>query len=219
MKKINELEKFEKPREKLLEKGAKALKDYELVAILLGSGVKGKDVIKLSKEIIKLFQQDFDAINIEKLLQIHELGIAKAAQIVSAVELSKRYLFKQHKTVISANDVYEELKEYFDKKQEYFIAFYLDGANRICEKRVITIGTLNQSLVHPREVFAPAIESRCASIIVAHNHPSNNLTPSREDILVTQKLKQSGKILGIELLDHIIFSKEGFVSLQEEGIL
>ncbi|BCD68816.1 DNA repair protein RadC [Nitratiruptor sp. YY09-18] len=219
MRKMCELEKFEKPREKLLEKGVKALKDYELVAILLGSGVKGKDVIKLSREIIKLFQQDFDGIDIERLLQIHGLGIAKAAQIVSAIELSKRYLLKQHKTITSPKDVYEELKEYFDKKQEYFIAFYLDGAKRICEKRVITIGTLNQSLVHPREVFAPAIENRCASIIVAHNHPSNNLTPSKEDVLITERLKQSGKILGIELLDHIIFSKEGFVSLQEEGIL
>ncbi|WP_024787052.1 MULTISPECIES: RadC family protein [unclassified Lebetimonas] len=219
MKKIKELEKFEKPREKLLEKGAKALKDYELVAVLLGSGVKGKDVIKLSREIVKILKNDFDEINIEKLLQIHGLGIAKASQIISAIELSKRYLLKQYKTVTSAKDIYEELKEFYDKKQEYFIAIYLDGANRICEKRVITIGTLNQTLIHPREVFAPAVENRCASIIVAHNHPSGNLTPSKEDIFITQKLKQSGKILGIELLDHIIFSKNGFISLQQKGIL
>ncbi|WP_187646777.1 RadC family protein [Nitrosophilus labii] len=219
MKKINELKKFEKPREKLLEKGVGALKDYELVAILLGSGVKGKDVIKLSREIVKLFRDDFDSIDLEKLLQIHGLGIAKASQIVSAIELSKRYLLKQYKIITSAKDVYEELKEYYDKKQEYFLSIYLDGANRICQKRVVTIGTLNQSLVHPREVFAPAIENRCASIIVAHNHPSNNLTPSSEDLSVTQKLQQSGKILGIELLDHIIFSKDGFISLKEEGFL
>jgi len=219
MKKINELEKFEKPREKLLEKGVEALKDYELVAILLGSGVKGKDVIKLSREIVKFLKQNFDSIDLEKLLQIHGLGIAKASQIVSAIELSKRYLLKQHKTITSAKDVYEELKEYYNKKQEYFLCFYLDGANRICQKRVITIGTLNQSLVHPREVFAPAIENRCASIIVAHNHPSGNLSPSSEDLSITHKLQQSGKILGIELLDHIIFTKDGFISLKEELLI
>jgi DNA repair protein RadC len=219
MKKINELEKFEKPREKLLEKGAKALKDYELVAVLLGNGVKGKDIIKLSREIVKLLKEEFNSINLEKLLKIHGLGIAKASQIISAIELSKRYLLKQSKNISSAQDIYEELKEFYNKKQEYFIAFYLDGANRICEKKIITIGTLNQSLVHPREVFAPAIEKRCASIIVSHNHPSDNLTPSKEDIFITQRLKQSGKILGIEILDHIIFSKIGFISLQQEGIL
>jgi DNA repair protein RadC len=219
MKKINELEKFEKPREKLLEKGAKALKDYELVAVLLGNGVKGKDIIKLSREIVKLLKKEFNTINLEKLLKIHGLGIAKASQIISAIELSKRYLLKQSKNISSAQDIYEELKEFYNKKQEYFIAFYLDGANRICEKKIITIGTLNQSLVHPREVFAPAIEKRCASIIVSHNHPSDNLTPSKEDIFITQRLKQSGKILGIEILDHIIFSKIGFISLQQEGLL
>jgi DNA repair protein RadC len=219
MKKINELEKFEKPREKLLEKGAKALKDYELVAVLLGNGVKGKDIIKLSREIVKLLKEEFNSINLEKLLKIHGLGTAKASQIISAIELSKRYLLKQYKNISSAQDIYEELKEFYNKKQEYFIAFYLDGANRICEKKIITIGTLNQSLVHPREVFAPAIEKRCASIIVSHNHPSDNLTPSKEDIFITQRLKQSGKILGIEILDHIIFSKIGFISLQQEGIL
>ncbi|MEA3498010.1 MAG: UPF0758 domain-containing protein, partial [Campylobacterota bacterium] len=157
MKTINELNNFDKPREKLLKKGVKSLKDYELVAILLGSGIKGKDVIKLSKEIVKLFEDDFHSLNLDKLLQIHGLGVAKASQIISSIELSKRYLIKQNKKISSALDVYEELKEYRDKKQEYFLTIYLDGANHICETRIITIGTLNQSLVHPREVFAPAV--------------------------------------------------------------
>jgi len=219
MKKISELESLDKPREKLIAKGAKALKDYELVAVLLGSGIKGKDVIKLSKEIVKLFKEDFNALTLEKLLQVHGLGVAKAAQIVSAIELSRRYLIKQNRSITSAKDVYDELREYSDKKQEYFLALYLDGAHNICQKRVITIGTLTQSLVHPREVFAPAVENRCASIIVAHNHPSGSLEPSGADLHITQKLKQSGEILGIELLDHIIFSKDGFKSLKEELLL
>ncbi len=219
MKAINQLNNFDKPREKLLKKGVKVLKDYELVAILLGSGIKGKDVFKLSREIVKLFEDDFDGLNLEKLLSIHGLGTAKATQIISAIELSKRYLIKQNKKITSADDVYEELKSYKDKRQEYFLCLYLDGANHLCETRVITIGTLNQSLVHPREVFSPAVENRCASIIVAHNHPSGILSASREDIEVTKRLQKSGKILGIELLDHIIFTREGFMSLKEEGVL
>ncbi len=219
MKTISQLESFDKPREKLLNKGVQHLKDYELVAIVLGSGIKGKDVIKLSKEIVKLFEDDFNSLDLQKLLSIHGLGVAKASQVISAVELSRRYLIKQNKKITDASDVYEELKKYRDKRQEYFLSLYLDGANHLCETRVITIGTLNQSLVHPREVFAPAIEQRCASIIVAHNHPSGVLSPSKEDIEVTKRLQESGKILGIELLDHLIFTKNGYVSLRDENFM
>ncbi len=213
MKAINQLNSFDKPREKLIKKGVKALKDYELVAILLGSGIKGKDVIKLSREIVKLFDDEFESLSLEKLLDIHGLGSAKASQIVSAIELSKRYLIKQNKKITDAKDVYDELQEYKNKQQEYFITLYLDGGNHLCQTRVITIGTLNQSLVHPREVFAPAIEKRCASIIVAHNHPSGILIPSYEDMEVTKRLKQSGKLLGVELLDHVLFTKDGYKSI------
>lgn len=219
MKSITQLENIDKPREKLIKKGANALKDYELLAILLGSGVQGKDVIKLSQEIIKLFEDDFENLNLEKLLSIHGLGLAKASQILSSIELSRRYLIKQNKKITSAKDVYEELKEYHNKKQEYFLALYLDGANHLIQTKIITIGILNQSLVHPREVFSYAIEKRCASIIVAHNHPSGILEASSEDINVTKRLKESGKILGIELLDHLIITNDGFVSLKEEGVL
>ena len=219
MKSITQLENIDKPREKLIKKGANALKDYELLAILLGSGVQGKDVISLSNEIIKLFEDDFENLNLEKLLSIHGLGLAKASQILSSIELSRRYLIKQNKKITSANDVYEELKEYHNKKQEYFLALYLDGANHLIQTKIITIGILNQSLVHPREVFSYAIEKRCASIIVAHNHPSGILEASNEDINVTKRLKESGKILGIELLDHLIITNDGFVSLKEEGVL
>ncbi len=219
MKSINQLQNLDKPREKLLKKGVKSLKDYELMAVLLGTGVRGKDVIKLSQEIIKLFEEDFENINLEKLFSIHGLGLAKASQILSSIELSRRYLIKQNKKITSAKDVFEELKEYHSKKQEYFLCIYLDGANHIVQTKVITIGILNQSLVHPREVYAYAIEKRCASIIVAHNHPSGVLSPSIEDINVTKRLKKSGEILGIELLDHVIFTNEGFIALKEEGLL
>lgn len=220
MKTINELHHLDKPREKLLKNGLNSLKNYELMAILIGTGVQGKDVIKLSKELIALLDTQFDTLSLEKLLNIHGLGRAKASQILSAIELSKRYLKQKKNTKISSsNDVYDELKPYYNKQQEYFLSLYLDGANHLLDTKVISIGTLNQSLVHPREVFAYGVEKRCASIIVAHNHPSGILKPSSEDISITQRLKESGKILGIELLDHIIFTAEGFVSLKEEGVL
>ena len=220
MKTISQLEKIDKPRERLLKYGLSALKNYELIAILLGTGIQGKDVMKLSREIESLLNKDFETIDLEKLLKVHGLGNAKASQIISAVELCRRYLIKNQNTKItSPNDIYEELKSFKNKQQEYFLALYLDGANHLIDRKVITIGILNQSLVHPREVFSYAIEHRCASIIVAHNHPSGTLEASHEDINVTKRLKESGKILGIELLDHVIFTKDGFVSLKEEGVL
>jgi len=216
MKKIKELYFEDKPREKLLKKGVTALKNYELIAVLLGSGIKGKDVLKLSKEIEKILKED---ITIEELLKIKGLGIAKATQILSAFELAKRILIKNHLQIKSIEDIIKELNEYKDKKQEYFIAIYLDGVDRIIEKRVITIGILDKTLIHPREVFAPAIEMRAASVIVAHNHPSGELNPSKNDIIITDKLKEASEILGIDLIEHIIISKKGYFSFYENGYI
>jgi DNA repair protein RadC len=219
LKKIAEIPKIDKPREKLSIKGVRALKNYELLAVLLGSGTKDKDVLKLSREIIKLFEDDFESISLEKLMAIHGLGVAKASQILSAIELSKRYLIRQNKKITSAKDIYDELQVYKDKKQEYFVTITLDGANHIIEKRVVFIGTLNRSLIHPREIFADALTDRAASIIIAHNHPSGQLEASVEDLHVTQRIKESGKLLGVELLDHIIFTKDDFLSLVDKGLL
>ena len=216
MKKIDELFHEDKPREKLIKKGVKSLKNHELIAVLLGSGIKGKDVLKLSREIEKIINEN---ITLEKLLQIKGLGTAKAAQILSALEFSKRILLKTHTKIEKNEDIVNELKEYSDKKQEYFIAIYLDGADRIIEKRVITIGILDKTIIHPREVFAPAIELRAASVIIAHNHPSGNPSPSRYDIILTDRLKESAEILGIDLIEHMIISKEGYYSFNENGYI
>jgi len=219
MKSLKELQAQDKPREKLLKKGAKALKDYELIAILLGSGIKGKDVLKLSKEIAKLFETDFANLSLEKLQSIQGLGLAKASQILSAIELSKRYLIKQNKKITSPKDIYNELKDYTTKKQEYFILITLDGASHIINTHTLFIGTIDQSIVHPREVFATAIEDRAAGIIVAHNHPSNTPTPSQADIQITKRLKEVANLVGIELLDHIILTKDSYYSFSDEGLL
>ena len=219
MKKIKELYEKDKPREKLALKGAQSLKNEELMAVLLGSGVRGKDVRKLSREIVSLLDSEFDSLSLDKLLKIHGLGKAKASQILAAIELSRRYLIKNNKKISSAKDVFDELIEYTTKNQEHFILLTLDGAGHLINKRVVFKGTLNQSLVHPREVFADAIADRSAAIIIAHNHPSGSLEPSVEDIEITKRLSKVADIIGIDLIEHIIISKNGYFSFVEEGIL
>jgi len=219
MTKIANLHHHDKPREKLARKGAQALKDYELLAILLGSGTKERDVFALSKDIVRLFEKEFETIDLEKLQQIHGLGPAKASQILSAIELSRRYLIKQNRQIRRAEDIYEELAAYRTKKQEHFLSMTLDGASHIIQTRVVFIGTLNQSLVHPREVFADAIGDRAASVIVAHNHPSGQLRPSDADKRVTQRLVEVSRLVGIELLDHLIISREGYFSFRDHALI
>ncbi len=213
------LHKHDKPREKLAKKGAEALKNDELLAILLGSGIQGKDVRKLAKEIVSMMDSDFDNLTLDKLCDIHGLGLAKASQLLASIELSKRYLVKSNKRITSAQDVYDELKTFSSKTQEHFLTITLDGASHIINTRTVFIGTLNQSLVHPREVFADAIADRAAGIIIAHNHPSGTLEASRADIQITQRLKEVSKLVGIELLDHVILAKGGFYSFSDEGLL
>jgi len=219
MKTIKELYKDDKPREKLVKKGVQALKNDELLAILLGSGIQGKDVRKLSREIVTLLDSSYETLSLEQLCNIHGLGVAKASQIIASIELAKRYSSHSNKKINSAEDVYHELKPFANKQQEYFLVMTLDGASHIINTRTVFIGTLNQTLVHPREVFADAISDRAAGIIIAHNHPSGTLHPSRADIGITERLEEVSKLVGIELLDHVILAKDGFYSFNEEGLL
>ena len=219
MKTIKQQHTRDQPREKLVAKGVQALKNEELLAILLGSGIQGKDVRKLAKEIIAMLDKGFEALTLNKLCDIHGLGVAKASQILASIELSKRYLIRSNKRITDAKDVYEELKSFSSKPQEHFLTITLDGASHIINTRTVFIGTLNQSLVHPREVFADAIADRAAGIIIAHNHPSGTLEASRADISITQRLKEVSKLVGIELLDHVILSKHGYYSFSDEGLL
>ena len=216
---LRDLHKDDKPREKLLNKGVQALKNEELLSVLLGSGVQGKDVRKLAKEIVTLMDKGFDRLTLQALCDIHGLGQAKASQILTSIELSKRYLIRSNKRITSAEEVYEELKAFSTKNQEHFLTITLDGASHIINTRTVFIGTLNSSLVHPREVFADAIADRAAGIIIAHNHPSGTLEASRADVEVTRRLKEVSKLVGIELLDHVILSNHGFYSFSDEGLL
>jgi len=219
MKKIKNIPEFDRPREKMEKKGAKALSDLELLAVLLGSGIQGKDVFEVARDILKLAQGDFDNINLEKLRDIEGVGLAKACQIMAAIEFSKRFLVKEGIKVKNIDDVAKLVEELRAKKQEYFLSLTLDGASYLIQKRIVFIGTLNHSIVHPREVFADAISDRAAGIIFVHNHPSGNIDPSKEDIAITNRLLEVGKMVGIEVIDHVIISKDGCFSFQAEGML
>jgi len=219
MKKIKDLPEFKRPREKLKEKGAHALSDTELVAIILGSGNKGQDVMLLSSRVAKLIANSKGKLSIEALLNVKGIGIAKASQILAGFELARRHIIKESVKVKGAKDVLPLLRDIEDKKQEYFICISLNGANEIIEKRIVTVGLLDKSQVHPREVFADVITDRAASVILAHNHPSGELKPSESDLRVQEQLTEAGKILGIEVLDHIIISKRGYYSFQKAGLI
>ncbi|MEX2410538.1 MAG: DNA repair protein RadC [Candidatus Paceibacterota bacterium] len=219
MTKIKDIPKIDRPREKMVKKSEKALSDFELIQVLVGSGVSGSDVGQISKEILKKFKDNFENISLESLQSIKGMSLAKSAKIISAIEISKRFLTKDEHVIKKAEDVLSLVSEIRDKKQEYFICITLDGASRLINRRTITIGTLNASLVHPREVFADALVDRAAGVIFVHNHPSGNTEPSQEDIEITHQLMESGKILGIEIVDHIIVTKTRFSSFKDSGLL
>lgn len=210
---INDRQKHDRPREKLQAKGAEALSDYELLMAIIGSGNKQADVTVIAKNVLKLFKTE-GGISYQLLAKVDGIGAAKATEITAAFELAKRYLADHEQPIISDSDTaLEQLADIRNKKQEYLVCLTLDGANRLIAKRVITIGTLTSSLVHPREVFADAITDRAASIIVAHNHPSGRLVASPEDKEVTKRLVSVGEMVGIDVIDHIIVAPTGSISI------
>ena len=203
-----------RPREKLQAKGAASLSDYELLMAIIGSGNAQADVTKIAREVQKLLSDKGSELTYEDLLSVKSLGPAKATQIMAGFELWRRQFEVPDRPIIDSPErAVEQFADIRDKKQEYLVCLTLDGANRLIAKRVITIGTLTSSLVHPREVFADAITDRAASIIVGHNHPSGNLEASQADILVTERLRESAELLGIGLLDHFVVTKDSSASI------
>ena len=217
--KIKDLPKINLPREKLEKYGPSKLADFELLAILLGSGIKGLNVLELSKKILKVIKKiGIKKVLLKDLLEIKGLGKAKASQIISVLELTNR--FNEDKPeILSAKNVWQLCSDIRESKKEHFVAFYLDTQNKLIERQIISIGILNSSLVHPREVFEPAIKFSAASVLVAHNHPSGILDPSKEDREVTKRLVDAGNLLGISVIDHIILGKNGHFSFQQAKLL
>ena len=214
MSRMSDRRKDLRPREKLQAKGVASLSDYELLMAIIGSGNAQADVTKIARDVQKLLAEKASALAYEDLLSVKSLGPAKATQIMAGFELWRRQFEVSERPIIdSPEKAVAQLTDIRDKKQEYFVCLTLDGANRLIAKRVISIGTLTSSLVHPREVFADAIADRAASIIVAHNHPSGTLMPSDADKQVTERLREAGELLGITLIDHILLTKSDFVQI------
>ncbi len=204
-----------RPREKLEKAGAESLTPEELLAIIVSSGTKGKNAIQLAKEIIRKCGDNLLTTSIEELCLVKGLGKVKAIKLKAAFEIGLRHaqVLSGKVLISSSKDVYCILNEYAGKKQEYFLLITLNGRNQMISKKVITIGTVDSSLFHPREIFAESIADRASKIIVAHNHPSGNLEPSENDLIMTRKIKSAGELLGIKLIDSVIMSEEGYKTI------
>ena len=223
--KIMDLPTNERPRERLMRYGADTLSNAELLAIILRTGTRKEDIVTLSNKIIKesgglngLLNMNFD-----EFMELHGIGEAKAAQLIALSELSKRFksyragdVCKITQPKDAADYVIEDMKSL---NVEHLKVIMLNTKNIVISVCDISMGSLNSSIVHPREVFCEAIKKRSASIIICHNHPSGDPTPSSEDINITNRLRECGKIIGIELLDHLIIGNGIFISLKEKGIL
>ncbi len=216
---IPDLSAVDRPREKLIAKGGGALSDAELLSVLLGSGTKRLGVLDLSVRILGAVKGNLPSASVTSLLAIQGVGQAKACQIVAAMELGRRHLSKKRDRIRDAEDALPYLAEIRKEKQEHFVCLSLNGANEVLATRVVTVGLLDSNQVHPREVYADPITDRAASILCAHNHPSGTLEPSAEDLAITRRLVQAGQVLGIRVLDHLILTRDGFLSLKQTGQL
>ena len=218
MKTIKDMPEHARPREKLREKGPKALTDEELVAAILGMGTTGVDVRTMAKQVVSLIREHKEGLSLDHLLEVPGMGLAKAAQILSAFELARRHLFKEMVKIICAKDILPLVSDIAGKQQEHFVCISLNGANEVIERRIVTIGLIDKSPVHPREVFADVIADRAAAVIFVHNHPSEELQPSESDLNIHRQLTEAGKILGIQVLDHVIVTRKGYYSFREAGL-
>ena len=216
---IPDLSSVDRPREKLIAKGEAALSDAELLAVLLGSGTKRFSVLDLSVKILGSIEGNLATADVKDLMKIHGVGRAKACQLVAAMELGRRHLSRQRSVIRDAEDALPYLAGIRKEKQEHFVCISLNGANEVLATRTVTVGLLDSNQVHPREVYADPITDRAASILCAHNHPSGTLEASPEDLAITRRLVKAGEVLGIRVLDHIIVTEDGFVSLKQSGQL
>ncbi len=217
MRTIKELPEHDRPREKMRAKGAAALTNEELVQVILGRGVKGHDVRAMSQKIARILEEKKGQVGESDLTQIHGMGEAKSYQLLAAFEIARRFAKGDTVKITGAQDLVPLLQDIAGKQQEHFVCISLNGANEVIEKRIVTVGLLDRSQVHPREVFADVIQDRAAAVIFAHNHPSGDLRPSDNDLRIHSQLTEAAKILGLRVLDHVIVSKKGYYSFQESG--
>ena len=218
---IQSLPLHERPREKLLQKGVDSVKDHELLAILLRTRIEGKNVLEVSQSIIQKYQlEKLLQLSLQELMSIKGIGKDKACTILAAFELTKRAIKVNDFSlpiIKNPQDIVNQLSSIRSHKKEHFMVLYLNARCQIIHRETISIGTVNSSIVHPREVYEPAIRCCATDIILAHNHPSGDPEPSDPDIALTHRLVDVGKIMGIEVMDHIILTQKDFFSMRAEG--
>lgn len=222
---IRDFPEDERPRERFMKSGPQSLSNHELIAILLRTGTKEESVLQLSNRLLTQFEglRLLKSATLQEMTEIKGIGQTKAIQILAAVELGRRVsnlAFDERFCIRSPEDGAKYMMN--DMRfltQEHFVCLYLNTKNQVIHKQTIFIGSLNASIVHPREVYREALKRSAASIICLHNHPSGDPAPSREDIEVTKRLAECGKIIGVDLLDHLIIGENKFVSLKEKGYL
>lgn len=222
--KIKDIPLLDRPRERVINNGVEKLTNEELLAIIIKNGTKNKSSKDIALELLNKFNgiNNFKDISINQLLEINGIGQAKAVELLSSIELGRRIFlneFSLNKIIFkNAKDIYINTKYLFEnKKQECFYCFYLNNKNEVIERRLLFMGTINKSIVHPREVFKYAYLSSASSIVCVHNHPSGDLVPSKEDIRITNALVELGYINAIPLLDHVIVSDNGYYSFYDDN--
>ncbi len=220
---IHDFDPDSRPRERLLHSGAASLSPAELLAIILGNGTKNLNIIDICNEIIAKFTlEKLSGITIKELQEVRGIGAAKAMQIVAVFELNKRlhYSRNQNKKIQAASDIFEYMAGRVpDETKEHLFVLHLNTKNQITKTELVSVGTLNAALIHPREVFKAAIKESAHAIILVHNHPSGDTEPSSADKQVTELLKKASAVIQIDLLDHVITGKTGWFSFRESGIL
>ncbi len=207
------------PREKLLAMGAKALTDEELLSVMIGSGTRGCPVHTIATQVLPELDLAGTDVDISAIQRVPGIGPSKALLLAAALEFSRRRIRPDGQKVRSAKDVLPLLQHLIDRPQEHVVTLSLSGAHEVLRLRTVSIGLLTSCPVHPREIFAGPIADHAYSVILAHNHPSGDPTPSEEDRLVTRQVSQAARTLGLKLLDHIIFARRGYYSFQEHGEL
>jgi DNA repair protein RadC len=222
---MKDIKASERPRERMLKFGSDSLSNGELISIILKTGTKDRSVKMLANDVLKLINniEDLSEITINKLLEVKGIGVVKAIELIATIELGKRIYRKKYNEKIkcsTAKDIFITNKNLFhNKKQEYFYCLYLNSKNDLIERKLLFMGTVNRSVVHPREVFKYAYLSSATGIVCMHNHPSGDVMPSKDDIMFTKALVEVGRVQNIPVLDHIIIGEDSYYSFSEQGII
>ena len=209
----------ERPREKMKTRGPTALSDKELLAILLNTGIQGKNVKTLAGDLLGLLDRNKDIPSVKEISRLPGIGPSKACAVAAMLEFGRRRYGSLSARIKQPSDIFTLIRHYADRKQERFISLSLNGAHEVLAVRIVTIGLVNKTIVHPREVFADLIQDRAAAFCVAHNHPSGQLEGSQEDEEITARLQSAARILGLHFVDHIVFSETAWWSFRENGRL